>query len=154
MKENYCERDQQVAAAICANAHDAEILNHARNCPICSEVLLVTESLREHMEPATHELSRLPDAAAIWRKAQVIAREKALARATLPIRVIRTCTFVVAVLAAPWVISESKLWLWPRPLPSMRWMWPSALNETVLLLLITGTVFCIGLSSWYMLREE
>lgn len=154
MKEHYCDKEQQVVAAICTNAHDAEILSHPRNCPACSEVLLVTESLREGMELTPHELSGLPEAALIWRKAQSVAREKALARATLPIRVARICTLVVAVLAAPWVISESKLWLWPRPLSSLSWMWSSALSETVLLLLLTATVFCIGLSSWYMLREE
>jgi hypothetical protein len=154
MKEHYCDKEQQVVAALCANSCDIEILTHARNCPVCSEVVLVTESLREGTELTTHELSGLPDAAVIWRRAQAAAREKALARATLPIRIARICTLVVAVLAPPWAISEIKIWLWPRPLFSLSWIWSSALNETVFLLLLTGTVFCIGLSSWYMLREE
>ncbi|MGA9980523.1 MAG: hypothetical protein WBQ08_18025 [Candidatus Sulfotelmatobacter sp.] len=153
MKEHYCEKEQQVVAALRANSHDVEILKHARNCPICSEVLLVTECLREDTEFAPHELSGLPDAAVIWRKAQAAAREKALARATLPIRIARICTLVVVVFAAPWVIVESSP-LWTETLGSVNWHWPSALNETALLLIVTGTVLCIGLSSWYMLREE
>jgi hypothetical protein len=152
MKERSCEKEQQLVAALFANSPDIEILSHARNCRVCSEVLLVTESLREGTELTTHELSALPDAAVIWRKAQAVAREKALARATLPIRIARICALVVAVLAAPWILVESGQ-LWPEPLGSGNWRWPSALNETALLLIITGTV-CIGLSSWYMLREE
>jgi hypothetical protein len=154
MKENYCEKEQQVVAAICANSRDVEILSHARNCPFCSEVLLVTESLRDDAELAMHELAHLPGGAAvIWRKAQAVAREKALARATLPIRIARICALVVAVFTALWILVDSGP-LWTGPLGSLNWRWPSALNETALLLMITGTVLCIGLSSWYMLREE
>jgi hypothetical protein len=160
MNEHYCEKEQGVVAALFGSSHNAEILGHAPNCPVCSEVLLVTEFLRENTKLATHERSRLPDAALIWRKAQALAREKALARATLPIRIARICTFVVALLAARWVILEfPQLWprtpdLWPKYLPSTNWLWPSALNQTVLVLAITGTLICIGLSSWYMLRED
>jgi hypothetical protein len=153
MKEHYCEKEQLVVAAVCANSHDVEILTHARNCLVCSEVLLVTESLLEGTELTSNELRGLPDAAVIWRKGQVAARETALARATLPIRIARICSLVVAVLAAPWVLVESSP-LWTAPLGSVNWRWPSALNEMVLLLMITGTILCIGLSSWYMLREE
>lgn len=152
MKERSCEKEQQLVAALFSNSPDVEILSHAHNCPVCSEVLLVTESLREGTELTTHELSALPDAAVIWRKAQAVAREKALARATLPIRIARICALVVAVFAAPWILVKSGQ-LWPEALGSGNWRWPSALNETALLLIITGTV-CIGLSSWYMLREE
>jgi hypothetical protein len=152
MKEHCCDREEQVFGALCADSHDAEILSHARNCPICSEVLLVTKSLREVTELTTNELRGLPDAVVIWRKAQAAVRETALARATLPIRIARICTLVMAILAAPWILVESGH-LWPEALGSVIWRWPSGLNETALLLIITGTV-CIVLSSWYMLREE
>lgn len=153
MKEHFCEKEEQLLGALCANWTDAEILSHACTCPVCSEVLLLSESLRESAELTSHELSSLPDATAIWRKAQAVARDKALARATLPIRIARICTFVVAVLAAPWVLVESGA-LWTGPLGSVNWRWPAALNQTALLLMIAGTVLCIGLSSWYILREE
>jgi hypothetical protein len=88
-----------------------------------------------------------------------LARQKALVRATLPIRIARISAFFVAILAAPWLILESyPLWpwmadLWPKHL-SLNRLWPSDSNETALPLAITSTIICIGLSSWYMLREE
>jgi hypothetical protein len=159
MNEAYCEKEQQVVAALCDSSGDTEILGHARSCPVCSEVLLVAEFLRESTQIATHEFSALPDASLIWRKAQGLAREKALARATLPIRLAKISAFIVAVFAAPWLIVENRqLWawmaeFWPRHLSSTNRLWPSDLNETALLLAITGTLVCT-LSAWYMLREE
>jgi hypothetical protein len=159
MNEAYCEKEQQVVAALYGRSRDAEILGHARSCPVCTEVLLVAEFLRESRQIATHELSALPDAALIWRKAQALAREKALVRVTLPIRLARISAFVVAVLAAPWLILEShQLWpwmanLWPRHLSFTNRLWPSDLNATALLLAISGTLVCT-LTAWYMLREE
>ena len=72
MKEHYCDKEQQVFAAVCANSCDIEILTHARNCPVCSEILLVTESLRDDSELIVHELTHLPDATVIWQKAQAV----------------------------------------------------------------------------------
>jgi hypothetical protein len=160
MNELFCEKEQQVVAALCGSSRDAKILGHAGSCPVCSEVLLVCEFLRESTQLAMHEVSALPDAALIWRKAQALAREKALVRATLPIRIARVSAFFVALLAAPWLILEShQLWswmadVWPRHLSFTNRLPPSDSNETTLLLAITGTILCIGLSSWYMLREE
>jgi hypothetical protein len=161
MNEHFCDKEQQVATALCGSSRDAELLAHARSCQVCSEVLLVAEFLRGSAQLATHELSALPDAALIWRKAQTFARERALDRATLPIRIARIATFFVAVLAAPWLILESRqfwLWvadLWPiRQLSSTNRFWLSEFNDTALLLAITSTIICIGLGSWYMLREE
>jgi hypothetical protein len=159
MNEVYCERERQVVAALCGSSLDAEILSHARCCPVCSEVLLVGEFLRESTQLATHELSAMPDAGLIWRKAQAMAREKGLARATLPIRIARISAFVIAVLAAPWLILEAhqlRPWIadfWPGHLSFTNRLWPADLNETALLLAITGTLVCT-LSAWYMLREE
>jgi hypothetical protein len=159
MNEAHCEKEQEVVGALCGSLRDAEILGHARSCPVCTEVLLVSEFLRESRQIATHELSALPDAALIWRKAQALAREKALVRVTLPIRLARISAFVVAVLAAPWLILEShQLWpwmtdFWPRHLSFTNRLWPSDLNATALLLAISGTLVCT-LSAWYMLREE
>ena len=160
MSEHSCEKDQEVVAALRSDSWSLELQEHARQCPVCSQIILVAEFLREEANLAEHELSALPDAVLMWRKAQALAREKALVRATLPIRIARICTLVVVVLSAPWLILEShQFWpwmanLWPRQLTSTNRLWPSDLNETALLLAIAGTVICIGLSSWYMLREE
>lgn len=157
MNEPYCDKEQQVADAL--RSCSPELREHACQCPVCREVLLVADFLREERNLAEHELSTLPAAPLIWRKAQALAREKALVRATLPIRIARTCTFVVAILVAPWLILQYQLWprmaeLRPRHLPPINRLWPSVLTESALLLAFTGALICIGLSSWYMVREE
>jgi hypothetical protein len=159
MNEAFCEEEQQIVAALFGGSRDAEILGHARSCRVCSEVLLVAELLRESTQIATHELSGLPDAGLIWRKAQSLAREKALVRATLPIRLAKIFAIVVAVLATSWLILKPRqLWpwmanLWPRHVSFTNRLWPSDLNATALLLAISGALVCT-LSAWYMLREE
>jgi hypothetical protein len=95
MKQQYCERDQEVAAAAAGGACDASILGHARSCPICSEILLIARLLAEDRKLAAHEMNSLPDALTVWRKAQTLARERAVARAGLPIRAARMITFGV-----------------------------------------------------------
>jgi hypothetical protein len=163
VKENYCEREQAVAAALHSGTLSSEILSHAGNCPVCSEVLLVAEFLREESASLDREL-RLPDATVIWQKAQAKARERALAKATLPIRITRTCAYALAILAAPWIFLEFSgrpSWLPSFGLQHLRLIdlavidrsWMAALTGTMLIG-ITATFFGIALSSWYMLREE
>ena len=159
MNEQYCEKEQEVIAALTGSLHDAEILNHARECAVCSEVLLVGEFLRGGAQLAPREIENLPDATLVWRKAQAMALEKALARATLPIRVVRIVACVAGIFAAPLLLHQSH-WLWPgltdmslRHLSSASRLWPSGSNELALLLAMTGAIFLIGLSSWCMLRD-
>jgi hypothetical protein len=153
MNEHDCDKEQEVAAALAGGASDPAILDHARNCAVCSEILLLAEFLREAAQLAPHEIENLPDATLVWRKAQAMAREKALARATLPIRVVRTAACAAGVLAAPLLLLESqRLW------PSLTNAWLAHLssassNEPVLLLAITGAILSIALSSWYILRD-
>jgi hypothetical protein len=159
MKEQYCEKEHKVAAALAGGACDAEILNHARECAVCSEVLLVREFLRESAQLTPREIEDLPDATLVWRKAQAMARQKALVRAALPIRAIRIVACTAGVLAAPWLVFQSqRLWPgltdgWLGHFSSTSRLWPSGSNELALLLAITGAIICIGLSSWYMLRD-
>ncbi len=159
MNEHYCEKEQEVAAAFAGNSRDAEILNHARECPVCSEVLLVREFLGGSAQLAPHEIENLPDATLVYRKAQVTAIEKALRRATLPIRCVRLVASAAGILAAPLLFHLSRrLWpgltgVWLRHLSSNSLLWPSGSNELALLLAITCAICSIGLSSWYMLRD-
>ena len=158
MKEGHCEKEQAVVMALHTATLNAELLAHTAGCRFCSEVLLVAEFLRNESVSLDREL-HTPDATVIWRKAQAMAREKALARATLPIRVARTCAYALAILAAPWMVlefSRRPSWL-PNlgleHLTSMEGSWLAALTGTTLVG-ITAMLFCIALSSWYMLREE
>ena len=168
MKEEYCEKEQTLAAALHRGTLNSDLLGHAGSCPVCSAVLLFTEFLREESASLEREL-RLPDATVIWRKAQARAREKALAKATLPIRIARTCAYALAILAAPWLALEFSgrpSWLpnlgLPHPisidltsitLTPIDGNWLAALTGTMVIG-ITATFLGIALSSWYMLREE
>jgi hypothetical protein len=160
MKELYCERDQEVAAAAAGGSCDASILAHARDCPICSEILLVAKFLAEDKRLAAHEMDGLPDALTVWRKAQTLAREKALARASLPIHAARMVTFAVGAIVVPLLILRSRqLWSGMSDLgfghiSSAHGVWPVGLSASLLMLSIAGAFVLIGLGSWYMLREE
>jgi hypothetical protein len=161
MNFNDCAKEQAVVAALQSGMLDDELLSHAGSCAVCSEVLLVTEFLRTEFlrdESAALELPT-PDAAMIWRKAQNRAREKALARATYPIRVARTSACALAILAAPWIVVElaqRPWWLQNLGLThfvSMDVNWLAAVTGTMLAGM-TATFLCIALSSWYILRQE
>lgn len=159
MKTQYCEHEQAVIDALQAGSLPDDLLVHAGACAVCSEVVLVTDCLRE--DALVNDQPHLPHASMIWRKAQARAREQALARATLPIRIVRTCAYALAILASPWLvvqISHPPAWMLSLGFRHFPWMqmdgdWLAALSGTTLLGL-TATLVCIGLSSWYMLREK
>jgi hypothetical protein len=181
MNPSHCEREPQTLAAILRGDSNPDIVAHAQTCPACSEVRLVAQLLQKEARLADHELHSLPDAGLIWRKAQARAREKALAKATLPIRMMRTCATVLAVFAAPWLISQFTVWLHELGLNRFSWAdqnlinwnwlnrawanqtwpdqaltnhgWLGALTGTTLLGL-SVTIVCIAVGSWYMLREK
>jgi len=160
MKIPYCEHEQAVIAALQAGSLPHHLLVHVGGCPVCSEVMLVTEGLLEEAALA-NDHPHLPDASVIWRKAQARAREQALAWATLPIRIVRNCAYALAILASPWLIvqiSHPPAWMLSLgfrhfPRVQMDGNWLAALSGTTLLGMV-ATFFCIGLSSWYMLREK
>jgi hypothetical protein len=105
MNRSDCEKEPQILEAIRSGDASPDIVAHAQTCPTCSEIWLVASFLREETNLAAHEVNTLPDPGLIWRKAQGRAREQALAKATLPIRIMRTCAIVLAIFAMPWLIS-------------------------------------------------
>ena len=167
MMENDCQKEQELVAALRGGTLNPELLGHAASCPVCSDVLLIAEFLLKESASLDPEL-RLPDAAVIWRKAQTRAREKAFAKATLPIRIARACAYVFALVATPWIVLEFSAqpsWLpdlglrhltsmdfTSMALTSMDGNRLAALTGTMLIG-ITATLLGLALSSWYMLRE-
>jgi hypothetical protein len=159
MTERYCTREEEAAAAAAAGECDAAILDHARNCQVCSEVLLVTKLLGASAPLSAHELNCVPDATVVWRKAQAVARKQALRRATLPIRTARiaACVFGAAILL--WIATSG----WLRAYAPHLWLghassgyqpWFAGSSASLLMLTITAATMLIGLSCFYMLREE
>jgi hypothetical protein len=106
MKLSSCETEPLIVQAIRSGEASPELVAHAQACPVCSEVWSIAGFLREEANLAAHEVNALPDPGLIWRKAQARAREQALAKATMPIRMMRTCAIVLAIFAMPWLVSQ------------------------------------------------
>jgi hypothetical protein len=159
MDKQYCEKEHEVVAALRGFAPDLAIFRHAHECPVCSEVLLVAGLLQEESRLADYEVSSLPDASLIWRKAQTRAEEIVLRKATLPIRIMRTCAYALAILSSPWSavqLSHARLSMPNLGITHSLWTdrsWLAAFTGTTVVG-FTLTIVCVGLSSWYMLREE
>jgi hypothetical protein len=157
-----CKREEQTSAAVRSGTISDEIAEHYRQCPVCSEVLLVAEFLQTNAILAADERTSLPDPARVWQKAQHRATEQAVRRALRPIRFMKLIA-CVAFLCSPWL-----RWLLPlgREL-SASWSkvfdlnlnfaskpWPFSPSEITFLIGLSGTIVLLALSSWYMLREE
>ena len=150
-----CEKEQAVIAALQNGNISGDLLVHVEICPVCGEILMTVEALRQEAACLDQTLSP-PDAGVILRRAQQRARQEALARATLPIRIALACTFVVTILSTPWLVAYFMRRRWEFPFlrsPSLDGNWLDALSGTTVIALV-GTLLCIGLSSWFVLREE
>jgi hypothetical protein len=160
MSERYCDKEEEVAAAVAAAACDAAILDHARNCEVCSEVLLVARLLGAAGQLSAQELNGVPNATLVWRKAQAMARKQALRRATLPIRAARIAACVFGAIVVPlWIARSGWLWtygphVWLGHASSAYQPWSAGSSASLLMLTITAATMLIGVGSWYMLRER
>jgi predicted anti-sigma-YlaC factor YlaD len=161
MNQAICEREAQTAAAVHSGTIDHEIAAHARQCPVCSDILLVNEFLRENAA-LDQERTALPDAGLIWQKAQSRANQQAMRLALRPIRFMKIIA-VVAFACSAWLrlllpIGKELLASWSRSLDLnlgfASKIWPTMANESTILLASSGTLVLLGLSSWYMLRQE
>jgi len=153
----FCEKESSVATAVLARAIPRDLQAHIADCAVCSEVALVSGLLASEVA-ATPQEFHIPDAGLVWRRAQRLSREQAIARATRPIRIVRICAGIAAVLALPWTgftLLNSSSWL-----PDIaRYSWTmdhslSAVLTGTSLLGIVSSVILVSLSSWYVLRQE
>lgn len=156
MTPQICDKEQAVLGALQNGNLSGELLAHLESCPLCSEIVMTVEGLRPEAARLDSSL-RSPDPAIIFRRAQQRAREEALARATLPIRITLACTVVLSILSAPWLVAYLMKLQWEfrllRPLYILGKNLPDALSGST----VTGmvaTLLCIALSSWFVLREE
>lgn len=154
MTKDVCDKERAVVSALLAGTLPDDLRAHIDVCEACAEVMLVMRSLLEEVAPTPGEL-RLPDAGQVWRQAQAFARQRAIARATQPIRIARVAACVTAIVALPWAILTClnsapafvrHLWKLDRPLSD-------TLTGTTLLGIVASLIF-VSLSSWYALRQE
>ena len=154
MKTTFCDQERTVVAALLTGTLPDDLRAHINVCETCTEVVLVTQSLWHEVAPALGEL-RVPDADRVWRQAQASARQRAIAKATQPIRIARMAAYVTGIAALAWTIPTflnsaptfvRHLWTLNRPLSD-------ALTGTTLFGIVASLIF-LSLSSWYVLRQE
>lgn len=162
MKSDYCEREDQTSAAICSGTIDRQMELHVQECAICSEVLLVSKFLKDDAALVDHQRPTLPDPTLIWQRARLQANQEALRLALRPIRVMKLVA-CVAFAGSPWFrlllpivreLTASRSRAVDLNLAAASKLWPIMANESTILLGVLGTIILLGLSSWYMLRQE
>lgn len=161
MNRVICEREDQTAAAIRSGAIDDEAASHAQHCPACSDILLVSDFLRDDGALADHEQTALPDASHIWQKARLRAQQEAVRLATRPIRFMKIIA-IAAFACSPWLrllpIGRELSASWSRAFDFnfavVSKVWPAEANQAAILLGFGAATILLSLSSWYMLRQK
>ena len=106
MRSYQCDQEQKVFDAVQSGVLDSSLRDHISRCAICADVAMVTQFLREQSNREEPEID-LPDAGLLWWKAQLRARDAALARATRPIDLVTKVGSTAAGLAGLWFTSTS-----------------------------------------------
>lgn len=162
MTRAFCEREHKTAASVRREALDHETASHAQECAVCSEIVLVSRFLNEDCALGEHGRTALPDPMRIWQEAQLRAKKEAMRRALRPIRYMRVLA-CIAFACSPWLrlllqIGREFAGSWSQTLginiASASKFWPVMANQSIVLLGAFGTIVLLGLSSWYMLRQE
>jgi hypothetical protein len=150
----FCEKEPVVVAALLAGALPDELLIHVSVCEVCTEVAQVSQALLQEVAPAPEELL-LPDASLVWRRAEALAKQQAIAKATRPIRIARICACVAAFVALPWLAPTflNSMPTFANHMSTLDRTFTDALTGTTLLGMV-GSLILISLSSWYVLRQE
>jgi hypothetical protein len=161
MISHTCEREPEILTGIHSGIMELELRKHASDCPVCSEVLLVTEWLKSASPSSAGELEP-PPADLVWKKARHRSRELAMAHALRPIRfmnVLAGLTFPCLALAA--VFSQfGPGWFsrWSALLGLLSCQisrsWPATLSEPMVVVGFAAMFVFLCFSSWYVLQTE
>jgi len=162
MNRTICEREEKTTAAVYGCTIDLDITAHAQQCPVCADILLISEFLPRNVTLADQEQTALPDAGLIWQKARSRANQEAVRLALRPIRFMKIIA-IVAFAASPLLrlllpLGRGLKASWSRTIDVnfafVPKLWPPAPNQTAILLgFIAATIF-LTLSSWYIVRQE
>jgi predicted anti-sigma-YlaC factor YlaD len=162
MNKQRCEREDQTFAAVLSGTLDDVITLHAQQCPACSEILLVAGFMRKNDAHTGCQRTALPDPGLIWQEARSRANREALRVALRPIRFMKAMA-CVAFLCSPWFrlllpIGRSVATFWSRVFDSsLVFLSKTSLStpaEVTMMIGFSCTLILLGLSSWYMLRQE
>ena len=162
MNRNSCGREDQTSTAARSGTIDRETALHAQECAVCSEIMLVGKFLNDNAVFADRERLPLPDPTLIWQRARLETDQQAAHLALRPIRIMKVIA-CAAFACSPWLrlllpIGRELTASWSRSIDlnvaSASKLWPTLANESTILLGAFGTLILLGLSSWYMLRQE
>lgn len=154
----HCEHEQSVLKGVKSGTMHHELAEHLESCETCQEIVFVAQCLQGEIAPTIDTL-RLPESGVVWRRAQQRARAKAIAKATFPIFVARVAAFLVAILGAMWFTAASpavRYWISEiglRMVETSNHLWPAVFSGSMLAGMMAGSI-CIGVSSWYVLRQD
>ncbi len=157
MSVSHCEKEQAILAAAQSGRWEDELHAHAAACPVCADVVLVAQFMQNLVEEAGAEAA-LPDAGRIWWKAQLLAKQAAVERATLPIAIVEKIAYACAALA----LAGGVVWTWPLMsnwLAQVRTAWTlvfsaNAIQPYSLLLTSAGLFLFLLLSLLYTVWAE
>jgi hypothetical protein len=110
-----CPREQEVLALVSIGQWprqgDPALLTHVAGCTSCTETVTVAVAL--HACEAGESMAPLPDARAVWQRAQWQARQDAMQRAARPVVAMQGVAavgiVVVVVVAAGWLRMSAPL---------------------------------------------
>jgi hypothetical protein len=127
MNTSYCQKEQEVLEALergrWPDVCDEALRAHVASCAVCTDVALVADFLRQEDIRARTE-AVLPDAVAVWWKAQLLAKRAAAERAAQPLALAERFACACATLALfgmaiwqrrlilNWVDRLSNFWTW------------------------------------------
>ncbi len=102
MKRIECEREAEILDAVrCGRwprLAEPELVRHAHECPICSEVALIAPLICEHRDAELAEVA-VPSAGFVWWKAELLARRADAERATKPIAIVEKIGAAIGLVA-------------------------------------------------------
>ena len=102
-----CEHEPSVVRAVASGAWPESLAAHLSACSACADTALVAAALRAEARVAAAETA--PDPGAIWRAARRDERQRAIARAALPITIMTRVALGAGTVAA----LAGLVWLWP-----------------------------------------
>ena len=103
MNRLYCDKEKQVLQALGDSEWDDSLRDHASECPICKDLVVVAEFMRDEAE-LTKAAPLIPNATFIWWKAELASRRGLVSRATRPIRVAKTLAYITSCVIVVWFL--------------------------------------------------
>jgi hypothetical protein len=157
MSRIQCEREDEVRGACRSDLWTPDLREHVSYCTACGEVVIVAGFLLHEAEIAGSD-AHLPSSSLIWWRAQLVAKNAALTRATRPITLVTVLSCLAGALGLLWLVVEfiettvalSGAAKYPAYLQYLLNLFA---NSTPLVM-TTGTLVCLLFGSLYLVWRE